>query len=261
MNSIRRSLQLSSFLLAVLSSTLFGWDGTAFQWRGALAQGQLIEIKGINGSVHAEPGPGNEVVIEARRSGHRDDPATVAIQVVPHAGGITVCAVYPSEVPRSGECQPGSAPMSTHNNDVRVEFVVHVPRGVKFTGRTVNGNVEATALTADVEAYSVNGKINISTSGAAQANTVNGSIIASIGRVDWTALHEFTSINGSVDIALPSSANADVHVKTVNGSILTDFPIVGHGRLLGKSMEGKLGTGGRALKVTSVNGSIHLRRF
>jgi hypothetical protein len=38
--------------------------------------------------------------------------------------------------------------MNTHNNDVKVEFTVLVPQGVRFVGRSVNGDVEANSLAA-----------------------------------------------------------------------------------------------------------------
>ena len=47
--------------------------------------------------------------------------------------------------------------MSVRDNDVNVEFRVKVPAGVRFVGRTVNGGIEASGITADAEAHTVNG--------------------------------------------------------------------------------------------------------
>ena len=67
-----------------------------FHWSGSIAQGQSIEIKGVNGDIVAEASGSNEVEVTAEKHARRDDPASVQIQVVPHAGGVTICAVYPS---------------------------------------------------------------------------------------------------------------------------------------------------------------------
>ena len=65
--------------------------------------------------------------------------------------------------------------MSTHNNDVVVDFEVLMPPGVGLTARTVNGSVEAESLQGPVEAHTVNGHVDVSTSRHAEASTVNGS--------------------------------------------------------------------------------------
>ena len=136
-----------------------------FNWHGRLAPGQSVEIKGVNGAIHAERSSGTEVTVEATKSGRHNDPNSVTVQAVPHGDGVTICAVYPSsDWGRPNECQPGSGGrMNVNNNDVKVEFTVHVPAGARFIGRTVNGEVEAASLAGDVQAHTVNGKIRIST--------------------------------------------------------------------------------------------------
>src|SRR5689334_17175094 len=79
-----------------------------FRWHGLVAQGQAIEVKGVNGDVRAEPSGSNEVEVTAEKRGRRDDPESVRIEVVPHAGGVTICAVYPSRPGAApNQCQPG----------------------------------------------------------------------------------------------------------------------------------------------------------
>ena len=63
--------------------------------------------------------------------------------MVPHAGGVTICAVYPSDGSSANECKPGGGHMNTRNNDVKVEFIVKIPVGVKLAAHSVNGDVEA----------------------------------------------------------------------------------------------------------------------
>ena len=234
-------------------------DSDRFEWKGAVAPGQSIEIKGVNGSIHAEPGSSGQVEVTATKTGHRNNPADVRVEVVPHGDGVTICAVYPSTDGRPNECKPGHAGhMNVNRNDVKVEFTVRVPNGVRFIGRTVNGGVEAQSLTALAEAHTVNGKIRISTAGEAQAETVNGSIDASLGSTTGTGPLKFSSVNGTIHLDLPRGLNAQVRASTVNGSISSDFPLTVHGKFARKSIEGTAGSGGRELKLSTVNGSIHL---
>ena len=233
-----------------------------FTWSGNIAQGRSIEIKGVNGDVRAEPSGSNQVEVVAEKRGRRDDPNSVRIEVVPHAGGVTICAVYPArDGARPNECAPGDGGrMNVQNNDVTVRFTVRVPAGVTFVGKTVNGEVEANRLNGDVFVNTVNGSVNFSTTGMGRASTVNGSIRGEMGRADWSDTLNMRTVNGSITLTLPQTLSTEVRASTVNGDISSDFPITVHGRVERRKLEGTIGGGGRTLALDSVNGSITLRR-
>jgi DUF4097 and DUF4098 domain-containing protein YvlB len=252
------------FAAALAAMALFAAPAAAedFRWHGAIAQGRSIEIKGVNGDIRAEPSGSNEVEVVAEKQARRDNPEDVRIEVVPHADGVTICAVYPA---RSGaqpnECQPGKGGrMNVQNNDVTVRFVVRVPAGVTFVVKTVNGEVEATRLNGDLDLSTVNGSVNFSTTGMARAATVNGSIRGAMGRADWSDTLDMNTVNGSITLTLPQSLNTDVRAATVNGDINSDFPMTVSGRISRRRLEGTIGGGGRVLALESVNGSITLKR-
>ena len=232
-----------------------------FRWDGRLAPGKTLEIKGVNGSIQASGGSGDQVEVVATRRGRRNDPEGVRIETVEHAGGITVCAVYPSaDAGKPNECAPGEGGrMSVRNNDVNVEFVVKVPAGVHLVARTVNGAVEASGLGADVDAETVNGSVKVETAGVARAETVNGSVNAKMGRADWNGDLAFETVNGSIRVMLPPSASTAVDAEVVNGSIESEFAVEG-GRVAKKRLTGTIGSGGRSLNLETVNGSIVIAR-
>jgi hypothetical protein len=232
-----------------------------FRWQGDIAAGKALEIKGVNGNVRAEASSDGQVQVTATKHGRRQDPKSVEIRVVEHDNGVTICAVYPSDSSRPNECVPGEGGrMNVRNNDVSVDFSVRIPAGVRFVGRTVNGQVEATELGAEVEAHTVNGNIRLATSGYAHGKTVNGSISASLGSFDWTQPVEFETVNGSITLDLPAAASALFEAETVNGNISTDFPLTVQGKLNRHHVSGTIGGGGRQLLLKTVNGSIELRR-
>lgn len=231
-------------------------DANHWSWHGAIPQGKTLEIRGVNGTIRAEPATGTEVEVTADKHGHDDDPASVRIEVVPHDGGVTICAVYPG---RDNECRPGGGHMSVHDNDVEVRFVARVPAGVAFDGNNVNGAVEASGLAAPVDLSTVNGGVTIETSaGEASASTVNGGIHATV-RGSGQGRLSFTTVNGSVDLGLASGLSADFSAETVNGSIDSDFPITLTGRINPRHLEGRIGQGGRVLRLRTVNGGIRVR--
>jgi hypothetical protein len=231
-----------------------------WQWNGRVETGRAIEIKGINGGIRAVAGSGSEVRVTATRTARRSDPEDVRFEVVPHAGGTTICAVYPDRR-GTNECRPGNAGrMNVENNDVQVEWVVQVPRGVSFVARTVNGRIDADGLPDDVNAHTVNGAVRVTTAGVVRANTVNGSIEAVMGRSDWTGALRLATTNGSITVSFPGNLNADVSAATVNGDIETDFPLQVRGRFGPRRVSGTVGSGGREISLTTVNGSITIRR-
>jgi hypothetical protein len=229
-----------------------------FHWQGKVAPGGAVEIKGVNGGIAATGSSGSEIELVAVKKGRKSDPAQVKIDVVEHPGGVTICAVYPSDG-APNECTPGKGGrMKVRDNDVNVEFRVKVPAGVRFVGRTVNGGIDASGITADAEAETVNGGVDIDATGTARAQTVNGGITARCGRADWTGALSLKTVNGGIEISLPPGASADVRAATVNGDIETDFPLTVTGKIGRRRLEGTIGSGGRALELETVNGSITL---
>lgn len=232
------------------------WD-----WQGTVDRGDAIEIKGVNGKIKAAGTSGGQVSVSAVKKGKDDDPADVRIEVVEHAGGVTICAVYPDSNGKKNECAPGDkGRLSSRDNDVSVEFTVQVPAGVRFIGKTINGGIEAGNVSADVVATTVNGDVRISSGGLAKATTVNGSIHASLGRADWNGTLSFNTVNGGITVDLPAGVNADVSASTVNGGMESDFPLTVTGKWSMKNMKGTIGSGGRELELETVNGSIRLKK-
>lgn len=233
-----------------------------FQWKRVLAAGKTIEIVGINGSIDASGTGSREVEVVAVKKGRKSDPESVRIEVVEHPEGVTICAVYPSaRQGKENECREGGRGRNnTRNNDVQVSWTIRVPEGVKFVGRTVNGGVVARRLTAEVEAHTVNGNITVETTSFASATTVNGSIDARVGRTDWRGDAEFETVNGGITVDLPAGASMAVDASTVNGSMSTDFPLTIRGKWGPRRMSGTIGQGGRTLSLSTVNGSMSLRR-
>jgi DUF4097 and DUF4098 domain-containing protein YvlB len=139
-----------------------------------------------------------------------------------------------------------------------VHFEVHVPAGVDFIARTVNGEIEASGLQSDAQGYSVNGSVKLSTTGLASANTVNGSVDVTMGRADWPNGATFKTVNGGITLRLPSVFDADLRADTVNGGISSDFPITVTGVMTPRRLRGTVGSGGHSLTLSTVNGSIRL---
>lgn len=234
---------------------------TDFTWRGQIGSGQTLEINGINGDIHATASGSGDAEVHAVKTAGRSDPASVRIVTVPHAGGVTICAVYPDVPGREpNACEVGwNSHSNTRDNDTKVRFDVRVPAGVTFVGRTVNGGVTAESLDGDAEGHTVNGSVKVSTTGLARANTVNGSLDVTIGRADWPDGAKFSTVNGGITLRAPSYLNAHLRASAMNGTIETDFPITVTGTVTRRRLEGTIGSGGQNLQLSTVNGNIQIK--
>jgi hypothetical protein len=229
-----------------------------WNWSGTLAAGRTLEINGVNGSIVAEPGTGNRVVVTAEKTGRKHDPALVKIEVHEDGDGITICAEYPGE---SSPCRPVGFSFKERASDVEVDFHVSVPAGVKFTANNVNGEVHVRGLSGLVKARTVNGGCDIETSGSGQASTVNGALHAAIGRMGPSDELSFHTVNGAITLRLSADANAEFSSSTVNGSIQSDFPMTLSSGWGPRHASGTIGRGGARLRAHTVNGSIRLEKL
>jgi len=237
-----------------------------FRWNGTVAPGAAIEVQGINGEIVAEPTGGSEVQVVALKSSRRSDVNSVKMKVVEHAGGVTICALYPNE---DGEYPANCGPESegkgrssngrVKNNDVQVNFTVRVPQRVSFVGKTINGSITATSLNGNVITQTINGSIKISTTGYAEAKTINGEITARLGDSNWPNALNFQTINGGINLEMPSGLSTSVDAETLNGSFTSDFPLTISTLTSKKHVKGVIGPGGRDLVLRTLNGSISLR--
>jgi putative adhesin len=261
MRRLLKPIALAACVL--LSAAVQAAAQTDFEWTGQLAPGQRIEVIGLNGSIRASAATGGNIVVTAvKTAGRRGNPSEVRIETVAHAGGVTVCVVYPAQAGSpANECrQDGRGRNDVRDNDTRVDFTVQVPAGIGLAARTVNGSIDAQGLRGDTDATTVNGSVNLSTLGTARATTVNGSINASMGQAVWPSGAKFTTVNGEVTLRLPAATSAQVRVSTVSGGIHSDFPLQMSTEPGPKHAEGVIGGGGQRLDVTTVNGEVNLLR-
>jgi hypothetical protein len=235
-----------AFVSGILAASPWAGGATVreeMRWHGWVPGGQVVEINNVLGDVRAEEATGDEVEVIALKHG-TDDPARVSIEVVEHKGGVTICAVYPSANPdRPFECRPShgggfrqaaASDSEAHirwdnggGGDVRltdlsVDFVVRLPKRLRFIGRTIDGDVSANLAEQDVEAHSVRGDV----------------------KAEMTA------------------EGADVHAETAEGEVCSEFPLlIKEDPNRGTYAFGRIGHAHRVLRLKSGTGNIHLERI
>ncbi len=234
--------------------------GETWTYRARVAPRQWVWIRNTHGPVKVEPARGDSLEVTAVKTYRRSDPATVRLVTVPFAGGVTICALWDNG---GGRCGAGDdfKQSSARRNDVAVQFTVKLPRGVKLGATTVNGPVRVAGAAAPVVASTVNGQIDVETAkGPVSAVTVNGSVRARMLGFADTGEVKLATVNGTLTAELPAKLDAVVEGGTVNGGIDTDYPLQVSGKFNSRHVEGTVGAGGRHIELTTVNGSIRLRK-
>jgi hypothetical protein len=236
-----------------------------FNWGERIDAGRTVRVTNINGTVTIRQGTGDRVEVTAVKRWRRGDPASVRIQATKNGGDIRVCPLYE----RQGDCDDNNnrdrnrrdRDWDDNNNDVSVDFTILIPRGVHVIAGTVNGPVSVTGATEDVEAATVNGDVTVESGrGRLSATTVTGTVRARINT--RPSAIEFTTVNGNVIAEMAANIGADVEMTTVNGDLRSDYDIVMRsGRYNPYSLSAHVGpAGGPRMKLTTVNGSVELRR-
>ncbi|MBI1355014.1 MAG: hypothetical protein GC160_11755 [Acidobacteria bacterium] len=203
-----------------------------------------VSVSNVNGKIDVSTWERNEVRIRAIKSAESKaklDETEVRIET--GADSVTV----KTELPRHGSAS--------------VNYEISAPAGADVRVDTVNGHIRMTGAYGDVRAHSVNGGVNAAgLSGDTKIDTVNGGVEAVYAQAPSAGSHQFHSVNGSLEVLLPSSPDASFRAHTVNGGIRTDFALEVRKARFGptSSMDGTLGSGAAKFELDTVNGAIRI---
>ena len=253
-------------IVAQSSGTTTGAD--RWDWTGNIDAGRQVFVRNLNGPIRVEASTGATVEVSAyKRAGRRGNVRDVTITVEQRSsrGDVVICARWNDRT----DCdESGYRSRGRDNgdwwrwggNNVDVEFVVRLPKGVRVTASTVNGGLEIEGVDSEVSANTVNGSVIArSNGGPVHAKTVNGSLTVRTAVLGQGTL-DYETVNGQITLEIPENSSADVELRTVNGSISTDFPLTIDGKFSSRRVRGTIGRGGQLLRLETVNGSIRLRR-
>jgi hypothetical protein len=154
-------------------------------------------------------------------------------------------------------------------------YTFMVPEGIAvkldYTSPFTSSDVQVKDFKNEIEISTMNGGINCeNVSGPLIFDVINGDITIMFSAVNQSSPMSVKSINGEVDLTLPSGAKADFDLSSLQGDIYTDLDILvdkkenenGEARFLGgmNSIKGKLNGGGVKVTVSSINGNLYLRK-
>lgn len=262
MNSNRRSAGLrvvlgSAWLVATFATGAYAADHRGalteeFHQTYALTADGRVELDNINGAVHISSWDRNEVKVDAVKYADTKERLDEAkIEVDAGKESISIRTKYPQH--------DNTWNWGSHNNPAGVEYTLTVPRNARLDEiKLINGSLDIAGVGGEVRASCINGRLEAQDlAGRAELSTVNGRLVAKFGHVERQSI-ELNSVNGSVDLTIPSDSNAEVEASTVSGGLDNDFGLHVNHHFVGHDLHGELGSGGAHIKLENVNGKIEI---
>jgi len=261
MNHPASAMRLRSTLGAALLACALAIPATAqsrayteeFHQTYALSADGRIELDNINGDVHISSWDRNEVKVDAvKYAGTKERLEEAKIEVDSSKDSLSLRTKY-----RDHDLNFN---WGSHNNPAGVEYTLTVPRTARLDEiKLINGALDIAGVSGEVHASCINGRLSAhDLAGRARLETINGHLEANFDQLAGKSV-ELGSVNGSVDLTIPSDSQAQIEASTVSGGIGNDFGLhVNHHRFVGHDLRGELGSGGTRIKLENVNGHIEI---
>jgi hypothetical protein len=216
-----------------------------------LLGGARVEVRGINGSVDIETGPGSVAEVNIVRSArNRDDLEFRKVIVEQTPNSLVVRGDNDREKSNFGR-----------NRDVRQRVTLRIPRAVDLGVSGVNGRVGVGEIDGPVRLSGINGRVDVAQAmGYSDISGINGRVKITISQLGEKGIH-VSGVNGGVELSFAEDLNADLDVTGINGSVNADVAnVTVFGKLDRQNFHAKIGSGGAPIKVSGINGHVKLAR-
>jgi hypothetical protein len=222
-----------------------------FQQSYQLSAGAKVEVRGINGTVDIQTGPGSTAEVSIVRSArNREDLEYRKVIVEQTATSLVIRSENDRE--RSG---------AGRNRDVRQRVTLKLPRAVDLGVSGVNGRVDVGEIDGPVRLSGINGRVEVAQAmGYSDISGINGRVKITIAQLGARGIH-VSGVNGGVELSFSEELNADLDVTGINGGVNTDVAnVTVFGKVDRQNFHAKIGAGGSPIKVSGVNGHVKLSR-
>jgi hypothetical protein len=265
----RRFLSSSLVLLACVATPAVAQQQQQadFRWQGAIASGGSVSLNNINGDVKVVPSSTGRVEVLGFKRGDSQYFDRIKVDVVPTSRGIVVCVMFDEP---GAYCDErgyqhdgrGNRDRDRSWNNLSINLEVAVPTNLMVSASSVSGDVDVRGAQGDVRANSVSGDVHLDAlrASSVQANTVSGDIVVRVDQFTGRGDLKFNTVSGDVILEVPKAFDADLSMSTVSGDIDSDFQLLMSGnRSNRRSIDARIGGGGRRLDLNTVSGDVKIR--
>ena len=229
----------------------------------------LIEVSLVHGSITVRGSNRKDVLVIARPEAdrpRRPDADAAGLRRIPETAGFRLSEM--SNHVRVSSASPNRA----------ITFELEVPSRTNLELKTVNGGeILVEGIDGELQVSNTNGGITLDrVAGSVTAGTTNGHVRAVMTRVTADRPMAFTSLNGTVDVTLPTTTKANLRLRSDNGDVYSDFDVAlspsapliqesrsGNGRYRisrNRSILGAINGGGPEFELRTFNSNVYVRR-
>jgi DUF4097 and DUF4098 domain-containing protein YvlB len=274
-------------IMALVALNALAQD-TRNETRMDIAPGGIVTVVNGAGSVNIHAGSGRQVVVIYTTHSNKvevDQTATAdkgRVEILTHA--------LPDQKPTAEES--------------RVDYDISVPAGVAVTVSTATAPITVDGLKADTNLSSDTGQVVVrgvskahvhvrsvtapitlanisgghveitSSGGAVQLTNVSGPLVkigTTSGNITYQGdcsgggAYTFITHSGAIDVTLPQTASVDLSARSVNGTVVNDFPLQtkSHTSFVtkaGSSFTGTSLSGSSSVELQSFSGRIRVKQ-
>jgi DUF4097 and DUF4098 domain-containing protein YvlB len=233
-----------------------------------------VALATFDGSIEIRPWDKADVqVVVEKRGRDKDDVAAIEVKAEQHGDRIEVTVTEPKR---------DHGGFNFHINNRSAKLIVSVPESSDVSAKSGDGSIDIERVAGHVQLRSGDGSIRgRMLGGDVEANTGDGSIRLD-GKLSSVRVHtgdgsvviradsgsapgadwDIVTGDGSVTLEVPDGFGAEVDAHTGDGGIhMQDLTLSNVTGNIGKnSLRGRLGDGGRSLRVRTGDGSITFKR-
>lgn len=228
---------------------------------------RVVNVATSHGSITVKGYAGKEVIVETRSSSDRP-------RRQERSDGLKRIDLPPRGLSVEEE---DNVVQVRVNSNADSHIVISVPPDTSLHLRSAQGDVTAEGIRGEVEANTSNGEIRLTgISGTVVASSSNGEIKVVMDKVDPGKPLSFSSNNGDVDVTLPADFKGNVKLRSLHGSVWSDFDVKltagqsvtnksggAEGRFrveIDRTVLGTINGGGTEASFNTLNGRILIRK-
>lgn len=250
-----RKITMLALVLLVAANAVAATDRTVHQTVALDANGRL-SVDTHNGSVTVttwnRPQADIQARIEATFDVTQSDVNATQIKVSGSGSSATVSTDY------SGVSGWGLGLVNFGTSLPPVHYTITIPATASLRVTTHNASANVRGLRGDLTIETHNGAVDVTDlDGAAKVESHNGDIRVAFARFTRDARIE--THNGSIDVRMPQSASFRVEADGHHLDFNSDFPATTRGYDSSR-FTGDVNGGGPALRISTHNGSVRLRK-
>ncbi|HTI07015.1 MAG TPA: DUF4097 family beta strand repeat-containing protein [Puia sp.] len=220
-----------------------------------------LTLKDFVGDLPVEGYSGNEIIITSDRFNTPPDRAKGLKPVYP--GGTDNTGMGISVEKKDGQIFIQCLVPFGRDGDYKIKVPDNLSLKV-MSGCERNSSVTVTNMKNEVE-VNVCQSIKVrSSTGPLVLSNISGDIDVVFNEVNKDKPISIVTVSGEINVTLPANTPLDLKMKTINGSMYSDFDFPGDNkqmkRIGGSSVTFHSPNGGLDLNLTTVSGSIYLRK-